>query len=448
MSTTSTVTPQLEKLFLHWIFKNSQFFKSVEGNFFKNEDLKFVYNAARNEFLFSQDKQCPSIKEIKTMVRSLDPDEKISTDLLNAILKNDFTDYRDEFIETRFKAWVLSNSTIAGLVESIEKIKNIDRVDYTAVNEAVDLIKNVINEKTTIDLGDSSIGIDFDDPDAHNQETFANKLPTGWEAFDTMLGGGIDRKTLTVYMGMVGGGKSITLQNFCVNFADAGFNVLYVTLELSEKKALKRMGSMRLNIDINQYDVLSKDREFMKEKIDEANGKCTAGLFERQPGKIWIKEFPSGSATCTDIENVVKLIYETTGKRVDALIVDYIQIMKVDPHYKVENMLYLKGKYLAEGLRAIGQRHNLAVMTATQISKEKYNANDLELNDLPESKAIADTADSVIGIIRTPQMKIEGRYHWKRLKLRDSESEYDRIGFDFNKKTLKIYNGEFIENVL
>lgn len=242
--------------------------------------------------------------------------------------------------------------------------------------------------------------------------------------------------------------NSLWAQNLCVNMADQGYNVLYVTLELSEKKALKRMGSMRLGIPISEYSETAKDREFMKERIRECNAKCTAGLFDKEPGKIWIKEYPSGFATINELENSINLIHEITGKTIDFLAIDYIQIMRPIPSLQIDNMLYLKGKHLAEGIRSIATRFNLASLTMTQIAKEKYDANDILLNDIPESKAIADTSDSVFAIIRTPVMKIESTYQLKQLKLRDSNCEYERIRFDMNKQTLKIHNDSFIENVL
>jgi hypothetical protein len=122
--------------------------------------------------------------------------------------------------------------------------------------------------------------------------------------------------------------------------------------------------------------------------------------------------------------------------------------MKPEARLGIDNMLYLKGKHFAEGLRAIAKKYDLAALTMTQIDKSKYGANDIMLNDMPESKAIADTADVVMAIIRTASMKLEGKYHLKPLKFRDGNTEYERIGFDLDKSTLKIHNDHFIENVL
>ena len=244
--------------------------------------------------------------------------------------------------------------------------------------------------------------------------------------------------------------NSMALQNLGVNVANAGYNVAYITLELSDKKAMKRIGSMRLEIPINEYADKAKDKEYIKEKIKHINKKNNeSAIFSNEPGKLFIKEFPSGSATVSDIENYVKQVKEEAGIEIDMLLIDYLQIMGTEKGID-RNMLYLKGEHLSVGLRAIGQKYNLACITATQISKEKYGANNIDLNDIPESKAIADTADMVWAIIQTAPMKAEGTYHWKHNKLRDSDTHYERIGLKLDKKFLRLVPGSdwFIESTL
>jgi hypothetical protein len=239
--------------------------------------------------------------------------------------------------------------------------------------------------------------------------------------------------------------NSLWMQNFAVNAVNAGFNVAYITLELSDKKCLKRIGSMRLEIPISEYSERAKDRDYMRERIKEINSRLGDGVFDQKTGKLFIREYPSGTATISDIELYVKLVKEETGLDIDLLVIDYIQIMACEKGVD-RNMLYLKGDHLAVGIRAIAQKYNLAALTATQIAKDKYGANEIFLNDIPESKAIADTADMVWGIIATPPMKIEGRYHLKPLKLRDCDSDFERISFDLNKSYLRVYNDRYVDN--
>lgn len=442
------MTSNLEKIFMNWILLHPEYFKIIHGYFFENEDIRFVYDIIRNEYLSSTDKIVPGNKEIFNLVKIFDKKERITGDFIKALLKIDFKEYRDEFIIPRFKAWALSNSVITGLVDSYENVKGLDKTDISQVEEAISNIRMNIDNALSIQLDKGSIGLDFDDAEAHNQELEVNKITSGYKCFDTITEGGWDRKTFNVLMGGPGSGKSLWLQNIAVNAVDNGYNVAYLTLELSDKKCLKRIGSMRLNIPIAEYTERAKDPEYMKERIKEINSNLSGGgMFEQKTGKLFIKEFPSGSATIGDVEKYLKQVKEEAGFDIDLLVIDYIQIMGTEKGVD-RNMLYLKGEHLAVGLRAIAQKYNLACLTATQIAKDKYMANDIQLNDMPESKAIADTADMVWAIIQTVIMKVEGKYHLKPVKLRDCSTDYDRIGFDFNKATLKVHNDHYIETQL
>jgi archaellum biogenesis ATPase FlaH len=440
------MTSNLEKIYMNWVFKNPQFFKMVDSHFFENDGIGFVYSVVKNEYELSEIKELPTNKEILNLVQIADKENKIETGFVKSLLKIDFiNDYREQFVVPRFKAWVLSNSSINGLIEAYEEIKLIDKTDLSQVEEKLANIKYILDTSFNVQLDKPSIGLDFDDPDAHNQNTEVNKIPTGYDCVDGMTDGGWDRKTLNILFGAPGSGKSLFLQNFAVNAVNQGFNVAYITLELSDKKCLKRIGSMRLNIPIAEYTELSRDTEFIKERIKSVNN--DNGMFGQKPGKLFIQEYPSGSATLSDLERYIKLVKDETGISLDMLVIDYLQIMGTERNVD-RNMLYLKGEHLAVGLRAIAQRHNLVALSATQTAKEKYGVNDAALNDIPESKAIADTADSAWGIIMTPPMKVEGKYHLKPVKLRDSATDFDRVGFNLNKKTLRIDSDHYISHVI
>ena len=444
------MTSNLEKIFFNWILKHPQYIKIIHGFYFENEYIQFIYDCIRNEYLASEDKEVPGNKEIVALTKQYDKTDNIDIPVIKALLKIDWKDYREEFVKPRFEAWVKYNSLTNGLLNSYENLNGIDKTDLTKIDEALGNIRFNIDEALNVSLEKGTLGLDFDDPDSHDQELELNKITSGYQCFDEITDGGFDRKTLTVYMGAPGSGKSMALQNLGVNAANAGYNVAYITLELSDKKAMKRIGSMRLEIPINEYAEKAKDKEYIKEKIKHINKKNNeSAIFSSEPGKLFIKEFPSGSATVSDIENYVKQVKEEAGIEIDMLLVDYLQIMGTEKGID-RNMLYLKGEHLSVGLRAIGQKYNLACVTATQISKEKYGANNIDLNDIPESKAIADTADMVWAIIQTAPMKAEGTYHWKHNKLRDSDTHYERIGLKLDKKFLRLVPGSdwFIESTL
>lgn len=236
--------------------------------------------------------------------------------------------------------------------------------------------------------------------------------------------------------------NSMWLQNISSKLVDNGYNVLYVTLEMAKYKCMKRMGAMRLKIDINDYDTLSKDTMFIKNKINEMKTMSPSNsLFDGgKVGKLFIKKYPTSDCTVTDLENFIKKFQEIKRLKIDAVVVDYINIMSIEKGYNLDTMLYLKGKHLAEGLRRLADKFDVAVITATQVDKSVWGANDINLDDIPESKAIAEAADCVWAIIRNPQMKKDSTYRLKILKLRDGEHHEEQIKFDFNTKYLTMDN--------
>jgi hypothetical protein len=236
--------------------------------------------------------------------------------------------------------------------------------------------------------------------------------------------------------------NSMWLGNIAKNTADAGYNVAFITVEMGWRKVIKRLGAMRFKVDADQYAELSKDSSFIKTKINQLKNGSNIGLFNSgKPGKIFVKKFNTGSCTITDIDNYITRLQEAKNIKLDLIVVDYINLMSVDKLNKeIGNNLYLKGKHLAEGLRFIADKFYIAVVTATQVDKAVWGANDIKLSDIPESKAVAETADSVWAIIRNNDMRRDNKYRLKILKLRDGEHKGEMILFDFHPRFLNIEN--------
>lgn len=437
----TSVDSNTEKIFFNFTILNPQYIRYVHGYFFKNEHIKFVYDSIRNDFMQS-DKNLEyslSQKEIISLVKMYDEKDFVERDFIKSLLKYNPDDYTDEFVMKRYEPWVRANSLLNGLMNSYESMRDINIIDLDTVEKALGDVRRNIDTALDISLKQGNIGLDFDDVDAHDQQLEVNKISSGFDSIDQILDGGFDRKTINFFMGAPGTGKSLTLNNLAVNMANEGYNVGFVTLELSEKKTLKRIGSMALEIPIYEYNERAKDRDYMKRKMAERDNRLSGGLGRYKTGKLYIKEFPSGTATVSDIDAWCQQVEDETGNKLDALFVDYLQIMNTEGGVD-RNMLYLKGEHLSVGLRAITQKRNLVGFSATQTDKNKYGANTYNLNDIPESKAIADTADTVWGIVLTPVMKAQKIYQWQPLKLRDSSTDIERVEFDFNPEYLRLVN--------
>ena len=441
------MTPQLEKVFFNYILKNKKFFDIVKPYFFRNSEIQFVYGVIRSYMTKAPDTQIPSPRQILDMVSLEDKDRVITKEILKSILQVDLKEYDEKnFIEPKFNAWVLSNRLKTGTVDIIDETRNLDMVsDFDAAIEAANKIRGIVDEMSSLNfVQDEDLGSDFDDPENHVQDTSKFKIKSGFETLDHMLGGGWDVQTLNCIMAETNNGKSLWMQNFAVMSANNGYNVLYITLEMSERKVMKRLGAMRLKIPINDYDKMSKDVDFIKKRIKFLSSSEGGDIFDKKVGKIISRFWAAGTATVVDFDNYIQKLKEKKDIKIDLIIVDYITLVAAPKGLGADN-LYTKGKHLAEGLRALGAKYKCPVITGVQVAKDAWNSSDITLESVPESKAIAETADTFFAIIRTEEMKRQNLYRFKLLKQRDGDFLKSQIRISLNPTYVTLENDQFID---
>jgi len=395
----------------------------------------------------SSDVKVPTPRQILDMVNIEDREGVITKEILKSILQVDLKEYDEKnFIEPKFNGWLLSNRLKNGTVDIIDETRGLDNIsDFEKAIEAANRIKNIVDEMSSTNFVDEDdLGSDFDEPEHHVQDSAKFKVKCGFETIDHMLGGGWDISTLNVIMAQTNGGKSLWMQNFAVKSANMGHNVLYITLEMSERKVMKRLGAMRLHIPINDYDTLSKDTEMIKKKIAALSRSEGGDLFEKNVGKIITKFWAAGTATVADFDNYIQKLKEKRGIKIDMIVVDYITLIAASKGAIADN-LYTKGKSLAEGLRAIGAKWGCPVITGVQVAKDAWNSADITLESVPESKAIAETADTFFAIIRTEEMKRQNLYRFKLLKQRDGDFSRSQIRLNLNSTYLTLENDQFLD---
>jgi replicative DNA helicase len=441
------VNAQLEKVFLNYILKNKQYFEIVKPYFFKNNEIQFIFKIIQN-YVTDGNKDVPTIRQIFDMVDIEDKSKFITKDIFKTIFKIDLNEYSEEdFILPKLNTWILSNKIKSGSVDIIEETRDLDNiVEFDKIVEQANKIKQIAEQMSSIAFtsDNEDLGSDFDNPENHVQDNHLLKVSSGYSTIDHMLGGGWDVGTLNCLMASTNNGKSLWMQNLAVKSADQGYNVLYITLEMSEKKVLKRLGSMGLKIPINDYDEKSKDVEFMKKKIKQRKSSSSDGLFDKKVGRIITKFWAAGTATINDFDNFLKKLKEVSGIDIDLIIVDYITLI-APVKGSGGDTLYTKGKHLAEGLRALASKYNCPLLTSIQVAKDAWNSNDITLQDIPESKAIAETADTFFAIIRTEDMKLQNLYRFKLLKQRDGDFLKSQVKLDLNTTYLTLENDRFID---
>jgi predicted ATP-dependent serine protease len=155
------------------------------------------------------------------------------------------------------------------------------------------------------------------------------------------------------------------------------------------------------------------------------------------PGKLFVKKFPTSQATVIDLENYMLDLEETTGIKIKAVVIDYINILSNYRNPNSENT-YMKIKQLAEDLRAMADRNQWLIVTATQIKRGAYNSTDISMEDIAESAGLAHTADMIYAIIQDELMHSEWEYWLKILKIRDGEGKNLKCKFKINYEYMRL----------
>jgi replicative DNA helicase len=252
------------------------------------------------------------------------------------------------------------------------------------------------------------------------------QVSTGWKAVDEKLYGGFNKGEITIFAGQTGAGKSLFLQNLAVNWATAGLNVVYLSLELSEALSSMRVDAMHLGIET---------REVMR-SIDDVHIKVRA-MQQKNKGQLQIKQLKNG-CTANDIRAYIKE-YEIFSKiKVDCILVDYLDLMMpMSTKISAEN-LFVKDKYVTEELRNLAVELNMVTVSASQLNRGSYEEIEYDPSHIAGGISKINTADNVIGIFTSASMKESGRYQIQFIKTRSSSGVGSKVDLAFNNKSLRI----------
>lgn len=302
-------------------------------------------------------------------------------------------------------------------------LKSADLLDKGEYGPVEDLIKQAVQVGLTKDLGTDY----FADPRARLSriKDKNGQVTTGWQTVDKRLFGGMNRGELNIFAGGSGAGKSLFLANLGVNWALMGLNVVYLTLELSEELVSMRMDSMITGIPT---------REVFKQ-LDEVEMRVK--VVGKKAGTYQVKYMPSGK-TANDIRSYLKEYEIKLGRRVDILLVDYLDLlMPISRKISAEN-LFIKDKFVSEELRNLAVEKNFVLVTAAQLNRGAVEEVEFDHSHISGGLSKIQTADNVFGIFTSRAMRERGRYQIQLMKTRSSSGVGQKIDLDFDIDTLKI----------
>ncbi len=286
-----------------------------------------------------------------------------------------------------------------------------------------DKIKAAVNIGLTRDMGTDY----FEDPRGRLErlKNSNGQVSTGWPSIDKKLFGGFNRGELNIFAGGSGAGKSLFLQNLAVNWASAGLNCCYISFELSEMLVAMRLDAMITNIPT---------RKIFPE-IDNVEMKLK--MLSKKAGKLQIKYLPSGS-TVLDIKTYIKELELKNKKKVDCILIDYLDLMMPKSKRVSPADLFIKDKYVSEELRNLAVESQMLMVTASQLNRASVEEIEFDHSHIAGGLSKVQTADNVFGIFTSRAMKERGRYQLQFMKTRSSSGVGQKVDLEFDVDTLRI----------
>jgi archaellum biogenesis ATPase FlaH len=344
-------------------------------------------------------------------------------EIVNAATGTDFKhtpDLRDEHFD-----WLLNDFETFIRHKGLEKaiLESADLLEKGEYGPVEDMIKKAVQVGLQKDMGTDY----FADPRARllKIKDKNGQVSTGWDNLDKILFGGFNRGELNIFAGGSGAGKSLFLANLGCNWALQGLNVVYLTLELSEELVSMRVDSMLTGIPT---------REVFK-NLDDVEMKVK--MIGKKSGQFQVKYMPSGK-TSNDIRSYLKEYEIKMGRKVDVLLVDYLDLLMPISKKISPADLFIKDKYVSEELRNLAVEKNCVFVTAAQLNRGAVEEVEFDHSHISGGLSKIQTADNVFGIFTSRAMRERGRYQIQLMKTRSSSGVGMKIDLEFNLESLRI----------
>jgi replicative DNA helicase len=321
--------------------------------------------------------------------------------------------------------WLLQDFETFSKHKALESaiLKSADLLEKGQYGACEDLVKQAVQIGLQKDLGTDY----FADPRARLEgiKDKNGQVSTGWPALDKKLFGGFNRGELNIFAGGSGSGKSLFLANLGVNWCLAGMNVLYLTFELSEALVSMRVDSMTT-------DIASRD---IFKSIDDVEMKVK--MIGKKSGAFQVKYMPTGK-NANDLRAYIKEYEIKTGRKLDVVLVDYLDLMHPNAVKISAENLFVKDKYVSEELRNLAMELNTVFVTASQLNRSSVEEIEFDHSHISGGISKINTADNLIGIFTSRAMRERGRYQIQLMKTRSSSGVGQKIDLEFDVDSLRI----------
>ena len=347
-----------------------------------------------------------------------------------------------EYIDTHIKKTEVDLEWVINETEKWCKDKAVYNAIFTGIqiidgkskDQTPEAIPKILQDALGVSF-DSHIGHDYIEQSSDRYEfyhTVEEKVPFDLDFFNKITKGGMPNKTLNICLAGTGVGKSLFMCHVAASTLLQGRNVLYITLEMADKKIAERIDANLMNISLEDLESLPK--KMFNDKIRR--------IEKKTKGKLIVKEYPTASAHTGHFRALLNELIIKKNFRPDILIIDYLNICS-SSRFKmgasINSYSYIKS--IAEEMRGLAVEFNIPILSATQTTRSGFVSTDIGLEDTSESFGLPATADLMFALISTEELEKLNQMLVKQLKNRYNDPTINKrfvIGIDRAK--MKLYD--------
>ena len=354
----------------------------ISEEYFENQAQKWAIKEVLN--YYDKYHTTPSLDILKVELQKVD--NEVLQISIKEQLKQAFVTSDDdlEYVQEEFTNFCKNQQLKKALMSSVDLLK---AGDFDGIRFIVD---NALKAGQ-----DKNIGHEYaKDIESRYRENSRETVPTPWPRINDLLQGGLGNGDFGLIFGNPGGGKSWSLVSLGGHAVKMGYTVLHYTLELGEDYVGKRYDAFFTKIPVNKVDA-HKDQ--------------VAELIPQLPGKLIIKEYPTGKATVSTIESHIAKA-TSMGSKPDLVIIDYVDLLssrKTNRERKDEiDDIYTSTKGLARQL-------DIPIWSVSQVNRAGANDNVIQGDKAAGSYDKIMITDFCMSLSRKKEDKVNntGRFH-------------------------------------
>jgi replicative DNA helicase len=212
------------------------------------------------------------------------------------------------------------------------------------------------------------------------------RLPTGITELDRLLSGGIKRRKFAIFAARPGVGKTAVLLQIAHSMVTAGRQIGFVSMEMDDEEISDRLTSIEGRVpQVKLRTILGADEQATLRRV---HSKFTVATFGNAFHLVY-----DGDMT---LERLRGLASTWARQGVSAVFVDYVQLLRSGGLFRPGERVG-EISYFSRELKAMAMKHNIAVITASQLNRDVEKRADKKpiMADLRESGSLEQDADII-----------------------------------------------------